>query len=43
MPEKVLYTAGATSTGDGRNGHVTSSDRRIDLDLASPARDGRVR
>ncbi len=24
------------STGDGRNGHVTSSDERIDLDLAFP-------
>ena len=36
MPEKVLYTAEATATGDGRNGHVTSSDGRIDLDLALP-------
>jgi Ohr subfamily peroxiredoxin len=36
MPEKVLYTAEATSTGDGRNGHVASSDGRIDLDLAFP-------
>jgi len=36
MPEKVLYTAEATSTGDGRNGHVVSSDGRIDLDLAFP-------
>ena len=36
MPEQVLYTAEATSTGDGRNGHVTSSDGRIDLDLALP-------
>jgi len=36
MPEKVLYTAQAISTGDGRNGHVTSSDGRIDLDLALP-------
>ncbi len=36
MPEQVLYTAEATSTGDGRNGHVTSSDGRIDLDLARP-------
>jgi Ohr subfamily peroxiredoxin len=36
MPEKVLYTAEATSTGDGRNGHVTSSDGRVDLDLAIP-------
>ena len=36
MPEKVIYTAAATSTGDGRNGHVTSSDGWIDLDLALP-------
>ena len=36
MPEKVLYTAEATSTGDGRSGHVTTSDGRIDLDLAIP-------
>ena len=36
MPEKVLYTAQAISTGDGRNGHVTSADGRIDLDLAPP-------
>ena len=36
MPEKVLYTAEATSTGDGRNGHVVTSDGRIDLDLAFP-------
>src|SRR6185503_21252813 len=26
----------AVSTGDGRNGHVASSDGRIDLDLAMP-------
>ncbi|HLK02072.1 MAG TPA: organic hydroperoxide resistance protein [Streptosporangiaceae bacterium] len=36
MPDKVLYTAEATSTGDGRNGHVRSSDGRVDLDLAMP-------
>jgi osmotically inducible protein OsmC len=36
MPDKVLYTAEAESTGDGRNGHVTSSDGRLDLDLAVP-------
>ena len=36
MPEKVLYTAKATATGDGRNGHVVSSDQRLDLDLALP-------
>jgi lipoyl-dependent peroxiredoxin len=36
MPDKVLYTAEATSTGDGRNGHVASSDGRVDFDLAMP-------
>jgi lipoyl-dependent peroxiredoxin len=36
MPDKVLYTAKATSTGDGRNGHVVSSDQRLDFDLALP-------
>ncbi len=36
MPDKVLYTAEATSTGDGRNGHVVSPDHRLDFDLASP-------
>ena len=36
MPDTVLYTAEATSTGDGRNGHVASSDHKIDLDLAFP-------
>ena len=36
MPDKVLYTAQATSTGDGRGGHVVTSDQRLDLDLAPP-------
>ena len=36
MPDQVLYTAKATSTWDGRNGHVVSSDQRLDLDLALP-------
>ena len=36
MPDKVLYTAEATATGDGRNGHVMSSDHRLDFDLAAP-------
>lgn len=36
MPDKVLYTAKAISTGDGRNGHVTTPDGRVDLDLAMP-------
>lgn len=33
---ETLYTAEALSTGAGRNGHVRSSDGRIDLDLATP-------
>jgi lipoyl-dependent peroxiredoxin len=37
MPEKVLYTAEVTSAGDGRSGHVTSADGRIDLALAPPS------
>jgi lipoyl-dependent peroxiredoxin len=32
----TLYTAAAMSTGEGRNGHVRSSDGRVDLDLAIP-------
>jgi len=32
----VLYTASATSTGDGRMGHVRSVDGVIDTDLAVP-------
>jgi Ohr subfamily peroxiredoxin len=36
MPDSVLYTAEVTSTGDGRNGHVLSSDQRLDLDLSAP-------
>jgi Ohr subfamily peroxiredoxin len=33
---QVLYTASATSTGDGRTGHVRSVDGVIDTDLAVP-------
>jgi len=36
MPVKVLYTAEVISTGDGRNGHVLSSDDRLDLNLSVP-------
>ena len=32
----VLYTAEAISTGAGRNGHVTSADGLLDVDLATP-------
>ena len=31
-----VYTAVATATGDGRNGHTRSSDGLIDLELAVP-------
>jgi Ohr subfamily peroxiredoxin len=33
---KVLYTATAHATGDGRNGHVTSEDGLVDSDLRIP-------
>ncbi len=36
MPDKVLYTAEVISTGDGRDGHVLSTDHRLDLDLSVP-------
>jgi osmotically inducible protein OsmC len=36
MPVKAVYTASATSTGDGRTGHVRSSDGVLDFDLATP-------
>ncbi len=32
----AIYTAVATATGEGRNGHTRSSDGRVDLDLAVP-------
>jgi Ohr subfamily peroxiredoxin len=32
----ATYTASATATGDGRTGHVRSSDGVLDLDLAVP-------
>lgn len=31
-----LYTASAASTGDGRNGHVQSTDGILDLDVRLP-------
>ena len=36
MPESILYTAVVTSDGDGRNGHVRSSDGNIDSDVRTP-------
>ncbi|WP_245993606.1 organic hydroperoxide resistance protein [Nocardioides immobilis] len=32
----ILYTAGAVATGDGRNGHVQSTDGHIDTDVRVP-------
>ncbi|MGH9210226.1 MAG: organic hydroperoxide resistance protein [Acidimicrobiales bacterium] len=32
----VLYTTTANATGDGRNGHATTDDGRLDLDLRIP-------
>jgi len=32
----VRYTASAQSTGEGRSGHIRSSDGLLDLDLAPP-------
>jgi len=32
----ALYTAEALATGAGRNGHVRTTDGRLDLDLAIP-------
>ncbi|NLE79176.1 MAG: organic hydroperoxide resistance protein [Rhodococcus sp.] len=37
---KVLYTAEALATGEGRNGHTRTTDGRVDLDLAIPAEMG---
>ena len=36
MPEQILHTAVSTATGDGRNGHVRSSDGLIDADVRIP-------
>jgi lipoyl-dependent peroxiredoxin len=33
---ETVYAATATAYGDGRNGHVTSDDDVLDLDLAVP-------
>ncbi|GAB3811048.1 organic hydroperoxide resistance protein [Micromonospora zhanjiangensis] len=33
---QVLYTASASATGDGRDGHVRTSDGTFDLDVAVP-------
>ena len=36
----ILYTAEATATGDGRNGHTRSSDGKVDFELSVPAEMG---
>jgi lipoyl-dependent peroxiredoxin len=36
VTEQTVYSARATAYGDGRNGHVTSDDDVLDLDLAVP-------
>jgi osmotically inducible protein OsmC len=33
---KTLYTATAVATGDGRNGHVQTTDRLLDTDVRVP-------
>ena len=33
---EILYTAEVTSTGNGRNGHVSSTDGLIDAPVATP-------
>jgi len=35
-----IYTASALSTGDGRNGHVRTSDGLLDVGLATPVEMG---
>ena len=39
-PTRVLYTAEATSTGEGRTGHIRTSDGQLDLDVAVPTEMG---
>lgn len=36
MSIQAVYTAHATASGDGRNGHVRSSDGFVDTDVATP-------
>jgi Ohr subfamily peroxiredoxin len=37
---KALYTAVATATDQGRDGHVTTDDGRLDLEMSMPERMG---
>jgi lipoyl-dependent peroxiredoxin len=36
MTPKVLYTATAVATGDGRNGHIVTDDKLLDFDVRVP-------
>ena len=38
MSIDVVYTAESTATGGGRDGHVKSTDGKIDLDTRPPRR-----
>jgi lipoyl-dependent peroxiredoxin len=40
MSIEVVYTAESTATGGGRDGHVKSSDNKIDLDTRPPKEAG---
>ena len=40
MSIEVVYTAESTATGGGRDGHVKSSDGRVDLDTRPPKEAG---
>jgi lipoyl-dependent peroxiredoxin len=40
MSIEVVFTAESTATGGGRDGHVKSSDSRIDLDTRPPKEAG---
>jgi osmotically inducible protein OsmC len=40
MSIDVVYTAESTATGGGRDGHVKSSDGKIDLDTRPPKESG---
>jgi Ohr subfamily peroxiredoxin len=40
MGIEVIYTAESTATGGGRDGHVRSSDNRIDMDTRPPKEAG---
>jgi lipoyl-dependent peroxiredoxin len=40
MSIEVVFTAESTATGGGRDGHVKSSDSRIDLDTRMPKEAG---